>query len=318
MRTLPLAVDFGATHVRVAAFACAPEGPRVTGIAVRPLDEDAMERGVLVEPDLVAEIVEDAVADLGTRERRAVACVGAPEAVVRPLALPAMNAYERQKAAQYESRRYVDFQPGESVVRLYPTRARGTYALGIAAKAAIKSRATCLRLAGLRPRAIDHESFALLRAFPNHRAVLDVGFRRSSLHVRMANGLPETYHLKTGGDVLTQGIASDLAIDRGSAERRKRLVGTAGAGEAARREFAADVVRLFEALPPGARASGVVMTGNGARTNGLLTDLATFTGSGIEMAASGALRGAAYPDDVVAARASDWNLVAGIALWGPP
>jgi Tfp pilus assembly PilM family ATPase len=313
---LPLAVDIGATQLRIAAFHADAGNARLRAIAVRPIAEDVVRGATVAQCQLLAAMVEDAVSELGTRERRAIAAIGAPEAVVRPLSLPKMNLYERQRAAQFESRRYVDFPRGESLVRVSETGTAGTYALGIASKSAVGSRVASLRAGGLKPCAIDHEAFALLRAFPTYAAVLDVGYRRTSLHVRSAGGVPATYHLLAGGDVVTKGIATDLAIDETSAERRKRMVGTAGAGETARRELATEIVRLFSAARSVGNITRAVMTGNGGRVAGLLEDVESFTGCTIDVSASGALRGAAYPDDVVSAKAADWNMLAGLALWG--
>lgn len=185
--------------------------------------------------------------------------------------------------------------------------------MGSVDRAAIDSRSAVLRASGLRPIAADHESLAFSRAFPDFDAVMDIGARRSSAHALDARG---TYAVQTAcaGDAISAAIARDLAIDAGTAEKRKRILGCAGASGAAD-TIVAELAGLLERVRARRQVERVALTGNGARLPTLAAELARVGGVRVEVAASPWLAGDAYPQDVLRMSAPDWSLAAGLAGW---
>jgi hypothetical protein len=162
---------------------------------------------------------------------------------------------------------------------------------------------------------MDHEWCAFARAFEGFDAVVDVGHRRLGVHI-VASPLPLSYHSTAGAADVTFAIARDLAIDETSAEKRKRILGTAGAGEGARKELAAAIGSAIEA----ARRRGnvvrrVAFVGNGTRLPGLLIDVERGWDCVCEVPVALPLRDCAYPVDVVRSGAPDWALAAGLSMW---
>ena len=112
-------------------------------------------------------------------------------------------------------------------------------------------------------------------------------------------------------------IARDLAIDTNSAEKRKRILGTAGAGDAGRARLAAAIVRLIEGARHQSRSvSTLAFTGNGARLPRLLPDIESASGTSCEIAIGSSLKRSRYPDDVTRSAGPDWTLAASLAAWG--
>lgn len=312
-----LGVDLGTTRLRVALSETDGSKRRIAAVAVRDIAAGSSSSGEIPEPDYVAALLEETVAELGTRARRCICAIGEPDATLRSIVLPPMTAPERIRVARFEAQRYAAFPLDEAAVRIYPAGPHlpGVHALGIARAAALASRAGVLRAAGLKAIAMDHEACAFARLFGTFDAVVDVGHRRSSLHV-FESGIPSTLHVDSGGAEITRGIERDLSIDERSAEKRKRILGTVGAGETARLQLAADIASLIEtARNRRARLGHIALVGNGARLPGLAADIESATGAIVELPASDALRGA-YPDDVLRASAPDWSLASGLALWG--
>ncbi len=313
-RNLPLGVDIGTTRVRVLHAVATPEGPRVQAVAVRNTLPGTADSGRINDPDSVAGLLAAAVAELRTTERRCVACIGEPDAMLRPFHIPKMTAAERERAAGFEAQRFIEFPASEAVVRVHRGTTAGDWILGIANARVIETRLATLRRAGLRPLALDHEACALTRALPEFDAVVDVGHHRASIHVAGAVS-PSTFHVYSGGADITSGIVRELSIDQHTAEKRKRILGTSGAGERARVTLTSDIASLITAGRRTRAISRLALLGNASRLHGLSSELQSATGAICETAVPSVLRAGVYPDDVVRSGAADWSLAAGLALW---
>lgn len=307
-QSLPLGIDIGSTRVRVVQAERTPAGARIRCVAVR-------ETSGIADTEYIGALIEDAVAELGTRERRCVCAIGEPDALLRPMKLPKMTSIERERAAQFEAQRFVEYPVEEAVVRVHPVDpAAGVWALGVARSSAVLTRATAMRAAGLKPVAMDHEACALARTLPGFDAIVDVGHQRTNVHL-VTLQTPVTLQAYNGGADITRGIERELSLDAQTAEKRKRILGTAGAGERARASLTADIAALIQNARSTHAISRVALVGNAARLAGLVSDLEAATGAICELPVSDALRGSDYPDDVLRSSAPDWTLAAGLAMW---
>lgn len=317
-RSLPLGVDIGTTRIRVAHAERTVDGVRLRAVAVREYAPGSATSGGIADPSYIAALLDEAVAELGTRERRCVCALGEPDARLRAIAFPPMTAFERERSARFEAERYVEYPVEEAIVRAHPVDAsKRLWALGIARASVLAQRVGCLKEAGLKTVAVDHESCAFTRVLGEFDAVVDVGHDRTSLHV-VRSALPSSTLTKSGGAAVTRGIERELAIDINSAEKRKRILGTAGAGERARQTLAGDIAALVDSARARFSIDRIAFVGNGARLGGLCQDVAAATGAVCEAAVSAVLRGEAYPEDVVRCGAPDWTLAAGLCAWGTP
>lgn len=313
-----LGVDFGSTRVRVVAAACVPSGPaRIEAAAAREVPDGTIRAERVGDVDLLAAILEDMRREVGPRIRASIFAVSPAAGNLRVVRFPAMGDLERRRAAALEAER---FAPAEAeaetpIVRVHPVdRIAGLYAIGVARRAAVASRCASLRKAGLVPVAADHESCAQRRAFPIADAVLDVGLRESRIHAFAPNG-NACVRLPIGGADVTEAIAADLRIDERSAEKRKRILGTAGAGENMRDRLVREIAHAIGALRQRHPVRRIAITGNGARLPGLAAALEASTEAIVEAPVSELLRGGAYPDDVARSAAPDWTLAAALAAW---
>ncbi len=315
MRPLPLGIDIGTKRVRVAYAERSRSGEtRVRAVVSRDLPSDAVDAsGEIIVPDLVAAAIEQTIDDIGARERRCVASVR--DDALRFMRLPDMRPSERVRAVRYEAERFAGwkFDDDSTVVRAHRVTDE-LYAVGAVRRRILDSRVRALRVAGLAPKAIESETFALHRVASRADAVIDIGCERTRVHLRAAEG-QRTFSIPAGGGHVTRGIAADLGIDEPAAERRKRIVGLAGAGVAERDRFLTLLAGTFERLRGHSPLSSVALTGNGARLAGLAAGIEAATGCAVEMPVPDALRGDAYPDDVLEVAAPDWGLAVGLALW---
>jgi type IV pilus assembly protein PilM len=312
---LPLGVDIGSTRLRVAVLSANEREPQVHNVVARELPHGTSSSGLVPEPEIVAEVLRDALAAAGVKERRCVAALREPDAMLRRVALPKMSAFERVRAARFEARRFVGDPIEECSVRLVPCEEGADFVLGIARTQALASRVKTLRRAGLHPVAIDHEAFAWRRAQPDVDCLIDVGLAQSTV-VAFATPLPEVRTLERGGAAMTATIARSLGINLETAERRKRSIGEAGAAEGEIADLVSAIAdAMVELRSAGHSVRRIALAGNGARAGRLAEALEHATGLDAKMAAFPASLRSAYPADVMRAAAPDWLFAYGIALW---
>lgn len=312
---LSVGVDLGASRLRLAVVTTRAGSSSVEHVVVRDLPAGVSSSGLIAKPDVVGDILADAVAEAGTRKRTCIGTVSDAAATVRAVAFPPMSRRERNKAARYEARRYINYPVENCVVRLVPGAETEGYLLGCAQADALRSRVHALRRAGLRPIAIDHESFAWRRAVPQADCLIDVGLSRSTVTV-FTTPVADVRTLSAGGAAITEEIARGLGIDAATAERRKRTLEHRAGSIVEAASFIAGVADvILEARSAGKEIRRIALAGNGARLPGLAAALEGATGVTTSLAQFPSPLGSAYPQDVLRVGAPDWLLAFGAALW---
>jgi Tfp pilus assembly PilM family ATPase len=302
--TLPLGIDVGAARTRVAlAERDADETVRLIAVATAATGTD---------PE---HAIANAVAQLATRERRCVLALGAPETQLRVVAFPQLSRRERERAARFEAARTIAYPVADAAVRLIALDAERCV-LAIAPQRAIEQRIALARAAGLRLVAIDDAALALLRCVPDDTAILDVGSAASVLVVA-DDPVPRAHVFPTGGATFTEAIGRALGLDAAAAERRKRTIGLAGAGEFACDGFVAALTTALSSARAEARTQirRLALCGNGSRLIGLASSLEAVLAMPVESLDLGAAVSTTIPPDVVRAAAPDWALAYGLAHW---
>jgi type IV pilus assembly protein PilM len=315
----PLGIDIGTTRIRVAMGRRERSGRFVVAAVATREIAGAGAGDCTVEPDVVARAIEDLVNELAPARRICVLSLTSPKALLRILRFPAMSWRKRRAAARVEVERFVPWNAKQvaSVVRVRSVDAlSGLVAVGIAREDALAPRVASVRRAGLRVVGVDDAACALRRAFPLADGVLDIGYRTSTLHAFLPSG-PISSVVAAGGADVTRAIAGDLRIDEAAAEKRKRIFGTAGAGEWAKSQLVDAIRCQIEHMPARNIPRRLALVGNGARLAGLAEAIESATQSIVEVPPSDVLRNGSYPDDVARAAGPDWTLAASLATWTP-
>lgn len=311
-RTLPLGIDIGSSRIRVALAESNSTGEvRLRAVAARDVTED-----VRTDVRLFAALLDETLSELGARHRTCVTALGSPHATLRVVAFPKMSWHERLRAARFEASRLANVTgDGVSIVRVHRAKPKdNTFAIGVTSQPVLGERIALMGQARLKIIAIDHDSLALRRAIPFSDAILDIGAERSTLH-HYASGTPFSTSFATGGSDVTRGIARELSIDEASAERRKRILGSAGAGIANRNALVAELAAGVERARARAPITHIALVGNGARLPGLASELEATIKATTELLVPPLLQTDAYPEDVIRSAAPDWMLAAALATW---
>jgi Tfp pilus assembly PilM family ATPase len=314
-KLLPLGIDIGAARARMALVEeMRDKSLRLRAVASRDVPDCSSSRERV---HLLGALLDEMLVELGVRERRCVVALGAPHASLRLVRFPKMSWAERLRAARFEAQRFsdVDVASGNARVRVHPHRDEsGAYAVGVVRTEAVETVSAILKSARLRAVALDYDGCALRRSISDAEAIIDIGAYRSTVHAYSEEGVV-SIALETGGAQVTRGIAEELSIDERSAERRKRILGCAGAGSAARKALALELGGAITRLRERTNIERVAMTGNGARLPGLGADLEDICAVVVETPVPRLLESDAYPEDVIRAAAPDWTLAASLSIW---
>jgi len=295
-----IGLDIGTTRVRAAEVTVSGRGASAQPTLVRfgevALPPGAVRDGEVEDVGTVSAAIRRLWSDAKFSTRDVNIGVGNQRVVVRELDLPWMPLPQLRQSLPFQVQELLPMDTDEALLDYYPTgevdgpQGRLLHGMLVAAtRDTVRANVMAVEGAGLRPQLVDLSSFALLRAIVRGDlagrtvAVVDVGARITQVLVA-ANGMPRFVRiLPSGGDNVTDAVASALSIAAPDADRVKREVGVgfavrpelAGAAEA----VGAVVRNLVEAVRntfvyyqsnnPGAGIEVVVLTGGGAHLPGL-------------------------------------------------
>jgi len=295
-------LDIGSSHVRAAEVRLGRGGSArnraatLTRYAEVPLPLGAVRDGEVADTDTVTAALRElwTLGKFGTRD--VVLGVGNQRVIVRELELPWMPMAQIRSSLPFQVQELIPMAVDDALLDYYPTGERdgatGRTVQGMlvaATRDTVRANVMAVESAGLRPRMVDLNPFALLRALAwgenaeRTIALVDIGARITQV-VIVANGVPRFVRmLPSGGQNVTDAVAGALGVAAAEAEHVKRVVGIgrpvgpdlADAGEAI-----STVVRpLMEAVRntfvyyasnnPGAGIELAVLTGGGAQLPGL-------------------------------------------------
>lgn len=296
MATTVIGLDIGTTRVRAVEVQQGRGAPTVLRYAEAPLPLGAVQDGEVAEPEGVVQALRSIWASARFSHRDVVLGVGNQRVLVRNLDLPWMPMPQLRASLPYQVQDTLPVAVEDALLDFYPTSehqaptGRTVHGLLVAAtRDTVQSNISAAESAGLRPLMVDLNGFALARAqmlgdlSTRIVALVDIGARITNIVVTH-HGVPRLVRtLPTGGQHITDAVASELRISSHEAEAIKRQVGV-GYAVGSDLQPAAEVVNhvtqnLVEAIRntivyyasnnPGAAAELVILTGGGSYLNGL-------------------------------------------------
>ena len=297
-----IGLDLGSTHVRAAEVRLGRSRTPGKGVATLtryaqvPLPLGAIRDGEVADAATVTAALRRLWAEGRFSSRDVNIGVGNQRVVVRELELPWMPLAHIRASLPFQVAELIPMAVEDALLDYYPTGERegssGRMVQGMlvaATRDTVRSNLMAVESAGLRPRMVDLNPFALLRALTRDAytdqtvALVEIGARVTQVVV-VAHGVPRFVRmLPSGGQNVTDAVAAALGIAAAEAEEVKRVVGigyTLTADLAAAGEAVSTVVRpLVEAIRntfvyyssnnPGAGIEVAVLTGGGAQLPGL-------------------------------------------------
>jgi len=303
-RTRLIGLDIGTSTVRAVELETTGRGapPTMVRYGELALPPGAVQDAEVAEPETVATALRQLWRTTGFKSRDVVMGLGTTHAVVRELDVPHMPMAQIRAALPFEVQDMLPMPVEDALLDFYPTNefdsSTGRTVRGIlvaVARTSVQSSVMAAETAGLKPRVVDLNAFALLRATraPERRgevvAVVDVGARVSTVVVS-AFGVPRLVRVvPSGGQDVTDALAGHMRISSSEAEGLKRELGVgyqvapeAQAGAAAIEEVTRALVEsirntfvYYNGNNPGSGISVVILTGRGSHLPGFGQYLST-------------------------------------------
>ena len=297
-----IGLDIGTTHVRAAEleFGSGARGPNGQPTLVRygevPIPIGAVRDGEVEDQATVSMALRQLWAQARFSTRDVNIGVGNQRVVVRELDLPWMPMAQVKTSLPFQVQELLPMSTDEALLDYFPTgelegpSGRMLHGMLVAAtRDTVRANVLAVEGAGLRPRMVDLNPFALLRSVVRGElaqqtvAVVDIGARVTQV-VIAAQGMPQFVRmLPSGGHNVTEAVASAMSVSAPEAENIKREVGIGYAVapdlQAVSEAINAVVRPLIEAVRntfvyyagnhPGAGIDVVLLTGGGAHLPGL-------------------------------------------------
>lgn len=245
--TLPVGLDIGTDHVRVAQLKPAGAGYALTAYAVAPMPMGAVVEGEIVDVQAVGSAIKDIWRRSGVHGREAAIGVSNQKVVVRLIDLPFMDRAELEGAIQYQAQDYIPIPLEEAILDF---RIIGDYMTGVdehmmevllvaGQRDMIGAAVQAAEGAGLKLAAIDVTAFAIVRAlFGDTPSLLpeegEEGDAVGVIHISsgltniavVEKGVPRFTRVSAlAGNQFTQAIANVMNLTFDEAEDLKLKVG---------------------------------------------------------------------------------------------
>jgi len=288
-------LDIGSGLVKVAVVDHSKKQPELVKVAVVPLLADAIVEGEVMDPGIVAEAIQSALAAAEVKGKQVVTAVGGRDVIIKKIQIERVKEQQARELMRWEAEQHVpfdmesvelDFQildPDDDGVEM-------SVLLVAAKRELIESKLRVLTDAGLEPSMVDVDAFALHNAFEINYpeamrgivALVNIGHDVTNINI-LDEGVPILTRDITVG---TRRFREDLQRERGiSADEAQQLLQGYDRSahldavlESRGEEIAVGIERAAAFLASSSRSAGTVRAiytcGGGARIPGLSDMLA--------------------------------------------
>lgn len=294
-----IGLDIGSSFVRAAELEFGNGGP--TGknppTLVRygevPVPLGAVRDGEVVQHDTVAAALRQLWAQAKFSSKDVVIGVGNQRVVVRELDLPWMPLPQLKASLPFQVHELLPMSTDDALLDYYPTsesngqHGRTVHGMLVAAQRdTVNANVMAVETAGLRPRMVDLNAFAMIRSLARGDlarstvAFVDIGAAMTTV-VIADHGQPRLVRsLPSGGQNITAAVAGTLGISSADAEIVKREIGIGFAVPPERAEASEAVSTIVRALVESVRNTLVYYAQN---NNGAAVDLVVLVGGGAQL-----------------------------------
>lgn len=295
-KTGAVGLELDAGEVRAVELGGTPGAPELISWGRIPLPRGAVEEGLVLQPKVVAEALEELWLKAGIGPREVILGVANQSVLVRIAAFPNVPPAKIPQIIRYQAQEYLPV-PLNTVVLDYDVigEAEGEKGqldvlLVAARREMLNSFLEALKAARLEPKDIDVSSLALLRQLPAQEAgeaaiLVNIASDLSNILV-VARDVPRLVRLmpvKLQGvaDLAAATLEDDAKGAAGSHTEKKMADSLISWGHSLGGELAASI-SYYEALPGAFPVKNVILSGMGARTKGL----AAMLGKGLDLPVS--------------------------------
>jgi type IV pilus assembly protein PilM len=227
-------LDIGSGLIKVAVIDHSKKEPELIKVAIQPLMQDAIVEGEIMDPGVVAEAIQSALAAAGVTSKQVVTAVGGRDVIIKKIQIERVKEQQARELMRWEAEQHVpfDMESVELDFQILDPDADGlemNVLLVAAKRELIDSKVRVITDAGLEAAIVDVDAFALHNAFElNHPdamegmvALINIGHEVTNLNI-LEDGVPILTRDLTLG---TRRVREDLQRERGlGAEESEKLL----------------------------------------------------------------------------------------------
>jgi type IV pilus assembly protein PilM len=288
-------LDIGSGLVKVAVVDHSKKQPELVKVAVVPLLADAIVDGEVMDPGIVAEAIQSALAAAGVKGKQVVTAVGGRDVIIKKIQIERVKEQQARELMRWEAEQHVPFDMESveldfQILDPHDDGVEMSVLLVAAKRELLESKLRVLTDAGLEPGMVDVDAFALHNAFEMNYpeamrgivALVNIGHDVTNINI-LDDGVPILTRDITVG---TRRFREDLQRERGiSADEAQQLLQGYDRSahldavmESRGEEIAVGIERAAAFLASSSRSAGQVRAiytcGGGARIPGLSDALA--------------------------------------------
>ena len=233
-----LTLDIGTSSVKMLEIQDTDGALQVMQAGVEPLPSNTVQAGLIQDPARLAASLQSLIEAHQIKTTDVVTALPGSVVVSKRLTLPAQEPSELHQSILFEAGNVIPESLEEmSIDYQVLGRTADTQTVDIllvaVRKDVLEGYVTAMRQAGLVPRIVDVDYFALENGFElNYQArpdetigetigLIDIGAQSASIHIVKDGQSACTAEVPVGGQHLTHFLAQELGIDHGQAERLK-------------------------------------------------------------------------------------------------
>jgi type IV pilus assembly protein PilM len=226
-------LDIGSGLIKVAVVDHSKRGPELVRVTVTPLLADAIVEGEVMDPGIVAEAIQAALASAGVTSKAVVTAVGGRDVIIKKIQIERVKEQQARELMRWEAEQHVpfDMESVELDFQILDPHGDGVEmsVLLVAAKRdLIETKMHLLTDAGLTPTVVDVDAFALHNAFElNHPdamtgvvGLINIGHEITNINI-LDDGVPILTRDITVG---TRRFREDLQRERGLGAEEAELL----------------------------------------------------------------------------------------------
>lgn len=229
-------LDIGTRGVHVVELTAKKGVIELTNFGSAPLPVGATGEGEVLDADVVRDVIRDLFAEMGMKTKDVWVGVANQKVLVRPIELPYMRQRDLLASLALQAGDQLTMDPSEAELDFVPTGVTGAGddrqirgMLVAALKTTVAGAVGVATRAGLRPRNVDLNALAILRALTvlndpdddRSEALIDVGAGLTDVVVH-DSGVPTFVRvLPVGGMDISEALASGLGVALEEAEEIK-------------------------------------------------------------------------------------------------
>ena len=227
-------LDVGSGLIKVAVIDHSKGAPELVRVAVVPLLADAIVEGEIMDPGIVVEAIQGALAAAEVKTTQVVTAVGGRDVIIKKIQIERVKEQQARELMRWEAEQHVpfDMESVELDFQILDPDADGvemSVLLVAAKRELIESKTRILTDAGLGPALMDVDAFALHNAFELNYpeamhgivALVNIGHEVTNINI-LDEGIPILTRDITVG---TRRFSEDLQRERGvSADEAQQLL----------------------------------------------------------------------------------------------